>query len=59
MKSITGLSLFAESEVDEIRSFKQLASSMIQKATQVAEPIIWEGLRNKQKSAIEAFTNGL
>jgi hypothetical protein len=60
VKGVFGLSLFTESETEEIMSLKKLALSVIKKVPEiVTEPVVCEGIRNGQKSALESFTNGL
>jgi hypothetical protein len=60
VKGVFGLSIFTESETEEINSLKKLALSVMEKAHEiVTEPIICEGIRNGQKSALETFTKRL
>jgi hypothetical protein len=60
VKGVFGVSIFTESETEEINSLKQLALSVMEKAPKIAtEPIICDGIRNGHKSALEAFTKGL
>jgi hypothetical protein len=60
VKGVFGLSIFTESETEEIVSLKKLALSVMQKAPEiVTEPIICEGIRNGPKSALETFTKRL
>jgi hypothetical protein len=60
VKGVFGLSIFTESETEEINSLRQLAVSVMKKAPKIAtEPIICEGIRNGQKSALETFTKRL
>jgi hypothetical protein len=47
VKGVFGLSLFTESEVEEIISLKRLAISVMEKAPELAtDPIVCEGIRN-------------
>ena len=60
MKGVFGLSLFTESEIEEIISLKKLALCVMEKAPEIAiAPLVCEGIRNGQKSALETFTNSL
>ena len=60
VKGIFGISVFTESEIDEINSLKQLALSVMKKAPEIlTEPIVCDGIRNGQKSALDTFTKGL
>jgi hypothetical protein len=60
LKGAFGISLFTESETEELNSLKQLALSVMRKAPEITtDPIICEGIRNGRKSALESFTNGL
>jgi hypothetical protein len=60
VKCLFGLSLFTQSEIEEIISLKKLAFSVMEKAPEIAtEPIVCEGIRNGQKSALETFTKRL
>ena len=51
-----GVSLFTEAEAEEIHSLKKLALSVIQKSPKiVTDPLICEGIRKGQKSALDTF----
>ena len=60
VKGVFGISLFTEEETEHINSCKELISIVLKKSPEiVTEPIICEGIRNGQKSALETFQNGL
>ena len=55
-KGAFGVSLFTESETEEINNYKKLALSVLEKAPEiVTDDVICEGIRNTQKSALETF----
>lgn len=59
-KGVFGISLFTESEMDEIISLKKLAISVMKKAPKIVTEVdICKGIENGQQAALNDFTNGL
>jgi len=56
IKGIFGISLFSQSETEEIHNLKKLALSVMEKSPEiVTEPVVCEAIRQGQKSGLEAF----
>jgi len=56
VKGVFGISMFTEAETEEINSLKKLALSVVAKSSErVTDPLICEGIRTGQKSALEMF----
>ncbi len=56
VKGVFGISLFTVAETEEINNLKKLALSVMEKSPEiVTEPLVCEGIRKGQKSALDAF----
>jgi hypothetical protein len=57
VKGVFGISLFTDTETEEINNLKNLALSVMQKSPQiVTEPSICEAIQKGQKSALDTFS---
>lgn len=60
VKGVFGISLFTETETEEINSLKELALSVLEKSPEiVTESILCAAIQKGQKSALDTFTKNV